>query len=89
MPEEITLKTIVDHIQAQGMEFRGEFRSVHERLDGLSTKIDNLRDTVERNHRNLTAQIDAIDKRLDAIEIENVPQRVATLERSVAALTAA
>jgi len=89
MPEEITLKTVIEHIQAQGVEFRGEFRKVQERIDVLSTTINNLRETVERNHRNLTVQIDAIDKRLDAIEIENLPRRITTLERSVAELTAA
>lgn len=88
MPDEITFKTVIEHIQAQGVEFRGAFRAVNERIDALSTQVGTLRESVERNHRNLTTQINAIDKRLDAIEIENLPRRVATLERSVAELTA-
>ncbi len=38
---------------------------------------------MDRMERNLTAQIDGIDKRLDEIEIENMPKRVTALEAAV------
>jgi len=42
-----------------------------------------LEGRMDRMERNLTAQIEAIDKRLDAVEIEELPKRVQKLEKMV------
>ncbi|MDD4628671.1 MAG: hypothetical protein PHE68_04755 [Candidatus Peribacteraceae bacterium] len=65
----VTPTVLLQHMQ--GMEQR-----LTSRMDGLGNKMD-------RMHVNLSAQIDAIDQRLDVIEIENLPKRVAKLERVV------
>lgn len=63
----IALRTVLEHVQAQGgalMSFRSEmkkeFDAVHEKIDGVE--------------RHLTRQIDGLDKRLDDIEIVQIPK---------------
>lgn len=69
MAEEITLKIIFDHITA-----------MEQRLTG---RIDRVEKTVVQVEARLLAQIDAIDDRLDLIEIETLPSRVKSLETAV------
>lgn len=84
MEEEITLKTVLDHIQAMGAQLRQQMTEVEgrviKRMDQIEGRLSRLEETVAKNHRNLTQQIDAIDKRLDEIEIESLPQRVTRIE---------
>ncbi len=68
-PADITLKDVISHLQA--MEQR------------LTNNDARLEKQIERVERNLTAQIDAIDQRLDAIEIEKLPKRMKKLERAM------
>jgi len=76
--KDITLGTILEHMR--GMEQRMTTQ-LHE-VDGRLTKrLDSLEVGLDRVHRNLSSQIDAIDKRLDAIEIEYLPKRVSRIEQ--------
>ena len=76
--ENIDVKMLLEHMQ--GME-----RRLIKRIDGVETKlskrIDGLEDRIYRVATNLTLQIDGIDKRLDNIEIETLPERVVVLEQ--------
>ncbi len=85
----ITPVILLEHMR--GMEGRliqridGAENKLTKRIDGaessLTTRMDRLENKVDRMHVNLSGQIDAIDKRLDAVEIEFLPKRVAKLER--------
>ncbi len=62
----ITLRTVLEHVQAQGgalmslqSEMKKEFNAVHEKIDGVE--------------RRLTRQIDGIDQRLDDLEANVIP----------------
>jgi hypothetical protein len=82
--DNITLKTVLDHMQNMQTVLTQEIRqgdqSLARRIDDLdkrlSTRIDHLQ-------ANLTTQIDGIDKRLDEMEIQKLPNRVAKLEVAV------
>ena len=63
---DITLQTVLRHMQA--MESR-----MMERFDAIDTRFDRLEAKVDRNHAQLTFQIDAIDRRLDEVEVTEVP----------------
>lgn len=67
MADEITLGTIMEHLQA--LEMR------------MNKRFDNVDGRIDRLERNLTRQIEAIDKRLDAVEIEQLPKRVSRIEK--------
>lgn len=47
----------------------------------IESRMNRLEDKMERVHRNLSSQLDAIDKRLDAVEIEFLPKRVQRIEK--------
>jgi hypothetical protein len=73
---DITLGTVMQHMQhLHGI--------VLAHFDRLEAKFDQLETKVDRNHINLSSQIEAIDKRLDSIEIEALPRRVTVLEKKV------
>ncbi len=60
--EEITLTTILEHLRA--FEKR-----VNDRFNAMDRRFDEADERADRRYRNLTGQIDAIDKRLDMVEI--------------------
>lgn len=70
----ITLGIILEHLRA--MESR-----IRERFENVEFRLDRVELGQQRLERNLTAQIDAIDKRLDPVEIEHLPKRVTRLEK--------
>ena len=72
--KDITLRTILDHMRGMEDRINKRFDVVHLRFNAVDARIDLL-------GRNLTRQIDAIDKRLDEIEIEKLPQRVVRIEQ--------
>ncbi|HAI98501.1 TPA: hypothetical protein DCL30_03070 [Candidatus Peribacteria bacterium] len=83
----ITLGTVLEHMQHMQrvlMEAIGALDKrvgrLETKMDGLETRMIRLETRVDRMEVNLTDQIDAIDKRLDAIEIETLPKRVKKLE---------
>lgn len=85
--EDITLKTILEHLQAFRVDITTQLHTMEnrmtQRMDGLEHRVDSLEVRIDRMDRNLSRQIDAIDKRLDAIEIEEVPKRVRRIEEHV------
>ncbi len=80
----ITLRTVLEHVQALHGEMLSRFADVDRRfaaVDRRFVNIDQRFDTLERRlsqridrvERNLTLQIDNIDKRLDDIEVVQIP----------------
>jgi hypothetical protein len=80
----ITLKTILDHMQNMQRTLLNEIAKLGSRVGGVEIRMDRLETRIDRMETNLTAQIDGIDKRLDAIEIETLPQRVKAIEKALA-----
>jgi hypothetical protein len=74
----ITLKMVMDHIQHQWQMLMGEIKNVWKEIRDLRKEMNERFRDVE--HR-LTIQIDGIDQRLDAIEIENIPKRMRRVEK--------
>lgn len=90
MPDQdndITLKTVLDHIQGMQQSHRHDIQESEERmtrrLDRMEGRLERIERRIDRMEVNLTAQIDGIDKRLDGIEIEKLPERVTKLEVAV------
>ncbi len=88
---EITPKLLLDHMQTMQATFVSQIAVLSGRIDGIHSS---LRQQIEGNHAEmkgeiarlerkidtLTLGVDSIDARLDAIEIEKLPHRVAVLE---------
>jgi hypothetical protein len=68
----ITLQMIMDHLQAVHVSLRSDMKGLGDRLERVENRVILV-----------SAQIDAIDKRLDTIEIEELPKRVRQLEKAV------
>jgi hypothetical protein len=77
----VTLGTIMSHMTNMKED-------LIERIDDVKTSLNarindvntGLNARMDRMERNLTRQIDGIDKRLDAVEIEQLPRRVRKIE---------
>lgn len=69
----ITLKIILEHIVAMEQRLSGQIHEVRGEVGEVKTQLASV-------ERNLLRQIDGIDKRLDDIEIEKLPERVRVLE---------
>ncbi|MBU0766182.1 hypothetical protein KKF55_00115 [Patescibacteria group bacterium] len=86
---EITLKVLLDHIQGMRNDLTQRMDKLEHRLsnrmDGLEKRMDGMEQRMEKRFDQLVFQIDAIDKRLDAVEIEELPKRVTKLEEAVLA----
>ena len=84
---EITLKVLLDHIQGMRHDLTQRMdnleNSLSNRIDGLEKRMDGMEQRMEIRFDQLVFQIGAIDKRLDAIEIEELPKRVKRLEKAV------
>lgn len=78
--DEITPKVLLEHLQQ--MELRIGLKVEAVRVE-LKADIVDLRQKVERMERNLSGQMETIDERLDAIEIERLPRRVGVLEQAM------
>ena len=76
MPDEITLKTVLEHIAAMEQRLSGRLGGVETRLGGVERRIEAL-------DASLSQQIDGIDKRLDEVEIEQLPKRMAVVEAAL------
>ena len=71
-------------MQAMQRVLREELEHVRGELAVLRTSLTGemreIKDALRLLEARLTIQIDTIDKRLDAVEIESLPRRVAALE---------
>lgn len=63
----ITLRTILEHMRGMENRLQAQISSVKTELAALNAKVDH-------NHAMLTLQLDNIDKRLDDIEVVQVPK---------------
>jgi hypothetical protein len=72
---DITMHMLLEHQQAMKIELLQQMRDMRKEL------VSELRTDMRNMERRLTRQIDGIDKRLDAIEIEELPKRVSRIER--------
>ena len=79
----ITLQILLDHIRG----LRGGIDAVRSEVvvgrTALTGEVVEVKNMLRKVERNLTAQIDAIDKRLDELEIEYLPRRIAALEAAI------
>lgn len=71
----------MEHLRA--MEDR-----INKRFEQVGFRLERIESDQQRMERNLTRQIDGVDKRLDEMEIAKLPQRVARIEEHLQ-LTAA
>lgn len=85
--EPITLKVILDHMHAIKYELKHDIQTLRieltDKINGVGARVDRLENRLERVALNLSAQIAAIDDRLDKVEIEDLPKRVRKLEKAV------
>lgn len=91
MPDEITLRTVLEHMTAMEQRLAGRLGGVELRLGAVETRISGVESrlgSVERRidalDASLSRQIDGIDKRLDEVEIERLPKRLAVVEAAIA-----
>jgi len=80
--DDITLKTLLDHMQNMQRAFTLSLQEVRKDLRSVERHLTHHIDRVEAN---ITLQIGGIDKRLDSVEIEKLPQRVTKIELALAA----
>ena len=82
--QDITGRVLLEHMQAMQRVLREELEHVRGELAVLRTSLTGemreIKDALRLLEARLTIQIDTIDKRLDAVEIESLPRRVAALE---------
>lgn len=90
MPEEITLKTVLEHMTAMEQRLAGRLGGVESRLgavetriNGVETRLGGVERRIESLDASLSRQIDGIDKRLDEVEIERLPKRMAVVEAAL------
>ncbi|MBU0766404.1 hypothetical protein KKF55_01290 [Patescibacteria group bacterium] len=95
--EDITPAVLLDHIQYMQRTLTVEIKKNREEIkknseeikknrEGISknsVSIQNNGERIDRLRVNLTGQLDGIDKRLDEIEIEQIPKRIKVLEEAV------
>jgi DNA-binding FrmR family transcriptional regulator len=78
MAKRITLRTIVEHIQGMRNSLEGRMNRLEGKMEGMERRMVSM-------DRKLSGQIDAVDKRLDTIEISIVEQnhekRIRRIER--------
>jgi hypothetical protein len=72
--KDVTLGAVMEHLRA--MEGR-----INKRFESADLRLERIESGQQRMERNLTRQIDGIDKRLDEIEIEKLPERVDRIEQ--------
>lgn len=88
----ITHTILLDHMHGMEHRLRMEFKNSID--SAINTSEQRLRTEIRASEQRtseriahlgqrLTFQIDAIDQRLDAVEIENLPKRVTRLEKAV------
>jgi hypothetical protein len=84
----VTPAVLLDHMRGMEHRLKEDFRrGMKQEIGGVRGELkateNRLMVRIDRAERNLTFQIDAVDQRLDAIEIENLPKRVTRLEKVV------
>jgi predicted nuclease with TOPRIM domain len=82
MESDITLKTVLEYIQAMRTDLGGRMDRLEGRMDRLDGRMDRLEHRMDRMELRMnrmdakfSLQLDAIDKRLDTIEISIVDQK--------------
>lgn len=78
----ITLAVILEHIQSMAQRMDSRMGSFESRLGSLETRMGSLEkgskgltEKIDWAYHRLTFQIDALDGRLDDIEIQLLPQK--------------
>jgi predicted nucleic acid-binding Zn-ribbon protein len=87
---EITPAVLLQHMQRLHETLRADIQGLGVRMDRLEQRMDRVEQRLDRGEqridrleRNLTQQLDGIDRRLDILEIEKLPARVTSLEKMV------
>lgn len=82
---DITPAILLQHMQAMEGRLRADFRlDMKIEISALKTELfRKIEYEVTRAKDQLTVQIDGIDQRMNAIEIEYLPKRVTRLEKAI------
>jgi hypothetical protein len=85
---EITSAVLLDHMRGMENRLAGRIDALESDVGGIRSdmknfekKVDGKFEVVNRKLEIMNIGIDNIDKRLDAVEIENLPRRVTKIER--------
>ena len=85
--KDITMHDLLAHMQNMQRVMREELVNIQKGLalarTSLTGEAREVKNMIRNSESRLTAQIDAIDARLDEIEIELLPKRIAVLEKAV------
>lgn len=69
--DDITLKTILEHMRVMEDRLLTEIQEVRSDLGATEARLNTR---IDRMEHNLTTQIDGLDRRLDDIEVSQIPQ---------------
>ncbi len=76
--DDITLKTILEHMRAMEDRLISRIEGAEDRLgsriEKVETGLKNLNFKVDQNHVQVMTQLDNIDARLDDLEVVQVPK---------------
>lgn len=77
-PARITLRTVLEHVQHMHQDILRRFGDHDKKFVLLEQKMDTqfkaVHEKIGAAERRLTLQIDGIDKRLDDVEIKEIPK---------------
>lgn len=77
MPDDITPKVLLDHMQGMQQGLTQEIRRVEEKLTGeigsLKQQVDANEEKAEQRHALVMVSLNNIDERLDEIETKELP----------------
>jgi len=78
MPDDITPKVLLEHMQGMQQGLTQEIRRVEgnltEKILQLEQKVDSNEEKAEQRHSLVMVSLDNIDERLDTIETEELPK---------------
>ncbi len=75
---DITARMLLEHLRQMEQRLTASIQGVQADVRAVEAKLTRRIDRLETN---LATQLDAIDRRVDGLEMEHLPRRVAGLEQ--------
>ena len=72
--QRITLRVVLQHMENMQSVLLKEIRKVDSRVDGLGRRMDVFEQKADRRHRLVMTGLDNIDRRLDDVEVKELPR---------------